>query len=127
MFWHKMGIALRGEKNMAVKNIEGELLGYMVSRHGVTLEELQDLKIVEREVALGDRPLGIIMVRIFNPATAKEKNVVINSYSSLDKYPELIIYEGHYRDANGEALDIKIEKKGEKGLGGRSDNRNRTS
>jgi hypothetical protein len=111
VFWHKMGTALKGEKNKAVKNIEGELLGYMVSRHGVTLDELQSLKYVEREVVLGDKPLGIIMIRIFNPDTAKEREVAIGSYSSLDEHPELILYEGHYRDVNGEAMDIKMEKK----------------
>lgn len=118
MFWHKMGTALKGEKNKAVKNIEGELFGYMISRHGITLDELQNLKRVEREVVLGNKPLGIILIRIFNPDTAKEKGVTINSYSNLDKHPELILYEGHYRDANGEALDIKIENKWVKGSGG---------
>ena len=111
MFWHKMGTALKGEKSKAVKNIEGELLGYMVSRHGVTLDELRGLKRVEREVVLGDKPLGIIMIRIFNPDIAKERGVTIDSYSKLDRYPELILYEGHYRDVSGEAMDIKIEKK----------------
>ncbi len=111
MFWHKMGTALKGEKNKAVKNIEGELVGYMLSRHGVTLDELHDLRRVEREVVLGDKPLGIIMIRIFNPDTAKESDVAVDSYSSLDRHPELILYEGHYRDVNGEAMDIKIEKK----------------
>jgi hypothetical protein len=106
-----MGTALKGEKSKAIKNIEGELLGYMVSRHGVTLDELHDLRRVERDVVLGDKPLGIIMIRIFNPDTAKERDVTIDSYSSLDRHPELILYEGHYRDINGEAMDIKIEKK----------------
>jgi hypothetical protein len=31
--------ALIGGKNKAVKDIEGNLLGYVVSRHDVTLEE----------------------------------------------------------------------------------------
>jgi hypothetical protein len=106
-----MGTALKGEKSKAIKNIEGELLGYMVSRHGVTLDELHDLRRVERDVVLGDKPLGIIMIRIFNPDTAKERDVTIDSYSSLDRHPELILYEGHYRDINGEAMDIKIKKK----------------
>ena len=111
MFWHKMGTVLKGEKNKAVKNIEGALLGYMVSQHAVTLDELQNLRRVEREVVLGDKPVGIIMIRIFNPDTAKEEGVTIDSYSSLDGHPELILDEGHYRDVNGEAMDIKIEKK----------------
>ena len=111
MFWHRRGTSQKGEKQKAVKNIEGELLGYMVSRHAVTLDELQNLRRVEREVVLGDKPLGIIMVRIFNPNITKERDVTIDGYSSLDGHPELTLYEGHYLDVNGEAMDIKIEKK----------------
>lgn len=111
MFWHKMETVLKGEKNKAVKNIEGELVGYMLSRHGVTLDELHNLRRVEREVVLGDKSLGIIMIRIFNPDTAKERGVTIDSHSNLDRHPEMILYEGHYRDVSGEAMDIKIEKK----------------
>jgi len=111
VFWHKMETALKGEKNKAVKNIEGELVGYMLSRHSVTLNELQNLRRVEREVVLDDKPLGIIMIRIFNPDIAKERVVTIDSYSNLDRYPELVQYEGHYRDVGGEAMNIKIEKK----------------
>jgi hypothetical protein len=110
MFWHKMEVALKREKNKAVKNIEGDLFGYMVSHYGTPLDELQNLKYVECEVVLGNKPLGIIMIRIFNPDIAKEKDVNINGYSSLDKHPELILYEGHYRDVNGEAFDITMEK-----------------
>ena len=125
MFWHKVGTALKGEKNKAVKNIEGELVGYMLSRHGVTADILRSLRRVEREVVIGDKPVGIILIRIFNPDTAKERDVTIDGYSSLDSHPELILYEGHYREVNGQAMDIKMEKNEEKGSGSRSDNHNR--
>jgi hypothetical protein len=111
MLWQRIGEALKTEKNKAVIKIDGALVGYMIGRFDINLDELQRLKRVEREVVLGDKPLGIIMVRIFNPDTAKGRDVTIDSYSSLDEHPELILYEGHYRDVNGEAMDIKIEKK----------------
>ena len=111
MFWHRRGTSQKGEKNKAVKKIEGELWGYMVSRLGVALDELQNLRRVEREVVIGDKPVGIILIRIFNVDTAKERDVTIDSYGSLDGHPELILYEGHYSEVNGEAMDIKIEKK----------------
>jgi hypothetical protein len=111
MFWHRRGTSQKGEKQKAVKKIEGELLGYMVSRLGVALDELHELRCVEREVIIGDKPVGIIMIRIFNPDTAKARDVTIASYGSLDSYPGLILYEGHYREVNGEAMDIHMEKK----------------
>jgi len=110
MFWRKVGTIIRGERNKAVKNIEGNLLRHMVSRHGLALDELQNLRCVEREVALGDKPLEIIMIRIFNPDTVKENHVTINGYGSLDRHPELILYEGYYRDVDGEAMDINLER-----------------
>jgi hypothetical protein len=113
VFWHKIGTKLKGEKNTFVKDIEGNLLENLISRYGIALDELQDLKYVEREVVLGDKPQGIMMIRIFNPNTAGEKGVTIDGYSSLDRHPELILYEGYYRDVNGEVMDINIEKRGE--------------
>jgi hypothetical protein len=110
MFWRKMGTIIKGERNKAIKNIEGNLLGHMISRHSLAFEELQNLRCVEREVALGDKQLEIVMIRIFNTDTVKKRNVTVDGYSSLDKYPELILYEGYYRDVDGEAIDINIER-----------------
>ena len=111
MFWRKRGTALKGEKNKAVKKIEGALRGYMVSRHGVTVDILQNLRRVEREAVVGNKPIGLIMIRIFNPHTAREKDVTINNYGSLDNHSELILYEGYYRELDGQATDINMEKK----------------
>jgi len=111
MLWQRIGEALKSEKNKAVTKINGALVGYMIGRFDISFDELQHLRRVEREVILGGKPLGIIIIRIFNPDTAKERDVTINGYSSLDSHPELVLYEGHYRDADGEAMDIKMEKK----------------
>ena len=37
-------------------------------------------------------------VRIFDRAKAHEQGVVIKGYSDLDKYPELMLFEGHIFD-----------------------------
>jgi hypothetical protein len=111
MFWRKVGTIITGEKNKSVKNIEGNLLGYMVSQYGLSLDEIRNLSCVEREVVLGDKPLEIIMIRLFNPDTVKEIGIAINGYGSLDKHPGLILYEGYYREVDGEAMDINLEKK----------------
>lgn len=107
MFWRKKG----QKKKKAVKKIDGALWGYMISRHGVAVDMLQSLRRVEREAVVGDKPVGLIMIRIFDPATAKEKGVTIDDYGSLDNYPELVLCEGYYRDVDGQAVDIHIERK----------------
>ncbi|MBN1161623.1 MAG: hypothetical protein JXA17_06740 [Dehalococcoidales bacterium] len=111
MFWRKVGTIIKGEKNKSLKNIEGKLLGYMVSRYGLALDEIRNLSCVEREVVLGDKPLEIIMIRIFNLDIAKERGINIDGYGSLDRHPELILYEGYYRDVDDEAMDINLKKK----------------
>jgi len=120
MFWRKRG------KEKAVKKIEGALWGYMVSQHGVIVDTLQNLRRVERDAVIGGKPLGLTMTRIFDPSTARGKGVVVNDYDSLDNYPELILYEGYYREVSGQATDIHLEKKQGKGpcSGGKGDNYN---
>jgi hypothetical protein len=83
----------------------------MIGRFDINLDDLQKLRHVERELVIGDKPVGIIMIRIFDPEVSKERGVTVNGYSSLDGYPELVLYEGHYREVDGEAMDIKLEKK----------------
>ena len=111
MFWHKVGKAQKGKKRKAVKKIDGALRGYMVSRYGVTVDILQNLRCVECDAVVGDKPLGLTMLRIFNPASARGKGVAIDGYGSLDNHPELILYEGYYREVDGQATDIKMERK----------------
>lgn len=112
MFWRRK----REEKNeqkkkRAVKKIEGALWRYMFSVQGITDDILQNLRRVERDAVVGGKPLQLIMIRIFHPASAKEKGVTIDDYESLDTHPELVLYEGYYREIDGEATDIHIQKK----------------
>ena len=58
MFWRKGGTEQKGKKQKAVKKIEGALWGYMVSQCGVTVDVLQDLRRVECDAVVGDKPLG---------------------------------------------------------------------
>jgi hypothetical protein len=104
MFWRK-----RQERKKAIKKIEGQLWGYMVSQHGVAVDILQNLRRVERDGVI--RGKQVIMIRIFHAATANGKDVAIDGYESLDSHPELILYEGYYLEIGGEAKDIHIEKK----------------
>ena len=110
MFWRKKGTAEKGKqkKKKAVKKIEGTLWGYMVSK-GRTVDILQNLRRVEQDGAVGRKQ--VIMIRIFDPATANEKGVAIDDYESLDNHPELILYQGYYLEIGGEAKDIHIERK----------------
>ena len=106
MFWRK-------KRKKTVKKIEGGLWDYMVkyvAKQGVRLSILQSLRMVECNVLVGDKPVGVTMFRIFHPAAVKNKGVAINDYHSLDSHPELVLYEGYYETTDGLATNIKIEK-----------------
>ena len=111
MFWRKKSPeekAKEKKREKEVKKIEGALWGYMVSR-GVTVDVLQNLRRVERNGEVEDK--SATMIRIFDPAAADKKGIAIDDYQSLDNHPELILYEGYYREVSGHATDIRIEKK----------------
>jgi hypothetical protein len=104
VFWRR-----KNKKKEKVKKIEGDLWTYM-SKY-VALDELRYLRMVERDAILGDKSVGLTMVRIFNPAAASAQDVTVDNYKSLDSHPELVLYEGYYRQDNGRATDIHIDKK----------------
>ena len=106
MFWRR--------KKKTVQNIEGALWRYMVSQQHVASDVLQNLRLVERDVVIGGKPIQLTMIRIFHPAAAKKKGVTIDDYESLDSYPELIRYQGFYETADGEVTNIRIEKQPER-------------
>jgi len=111
MFWRRKRGEEKGKekKKKAVKKIEGPLWGHMVSQQKVVVDVLQNLRRVERDGVVEDKP--VTMIRIFDPATADKKGIAIDDYQSLDDHPELIPYVGYYREVSGQVTDIHIEKR----------------
>ena len=107
MFWKRD----RGEKKKkGVMSLSGSAVwSYMHSRHGISGEALVSLMRAESDGMVGDKL--VTMIRIFDPATAKEKSVAIEDYQSLDNRPDLILYEGYYSEARGQVTDGEIKKK----------------
>jgi hypothetical protein len=114
MFWRKKSLEEKvkeKKRKREVKKIEGALWGYMVSQQGVIVDTLQNLRRVERDAVVGDKTVGLTMIRIFDPADAKEKGVDVEDYRSLDGHPDLVLYEGYYQAAASKATNIYIKKK----------------
>ncbi len=82
-----------------------------VAKQGIRLSILHSLRLVECDVLVGDKPVGVTMFRIFHPASVRNNGVTINDYQSLDNHPGLVLYEGHYQNMEGQAVNIQIEKK----------------
>jgi len=107
MFWKRD----KGKKKeRGVMGLGGSAVWYYLRRHyGLNGDEMVLLRRVESDGMIDDKP--VTMIRIFNPAAAKEKDAAIEDYHSLDNHPDLILYEGHYCISRGEISDGKIEKR----------------
>ena len=88
-FWHS---ANAGKLSPQVK-------AYMERKFDLIPEYLQQLRCFEHQGVFKEKP--VTYLRIFSPWLAKERGVVPTSYADLDRYPELILYEGHIAE-NGE-------------------------
>jgi len=107
MFWKR---DREKKKEKGVMGLGGSVLWpYMHSRYGLNGDAMVLLRRVESDGTIGDKP--VTMIRIFDPATANEKDVAIEDYQSLDNHPDLILYEGYYCVARGQITDGEIEKK----------------
>jgi hypothetical protein len=100
-------------KETEEKKIKGDLFQYMVNKQHIPLDILRNLRMVEKETVLGNKPVGVMMFRIFQPSAVKKKGIKIEDYDNLDEYPELVLYEGYYQANDGRADNIKIEKQPE--------------
>ena len=112
MFWRKKSAEEKGKqkKKKPPDLISGSVVWtYMLKQYGLTPDILFELRRVETDCVVGDK--AATMIRIFDPATASGKGIAIGDYQSLDDQPELILYEGYYREVGGQATDIRIEKK----------------
>lgn len=52
---------------------------------------------------------NVVDIRIFDESEANEKHVKVRDYSSLDQYPDLVLFEGWYNRKN-KTSQIKLKK-----------------
>ena len=71
---------------------------YLVTTLNVDPDFLGPLKCVEQMNFEGDRLLNLI--RIFDPTPVRE-TVRIKDFASLDRHPDLILYEGYTEKGSG--------------------------
>ncbi len=110
-FWKKDsadGGASKNNGQKVIKPRELDLVGrYLVQK----LKQDPDWVWSLKEVVLPrDGMKGTFDFRVFDPATAKQKNVTVSDYSSLDACPELILYEGSY-DKNTKKVECHEKMK----------------
>jgi len=103
MFWSKKSAKEEG-KLSGPKEIPGPLQNYLVGEKKLDPGLVKLLRSVQRKNTTG----AIFDIRIFDESEAKAKKVEVADYTSLDKRPDLIIYEGCLDE---EAKQVKLEEK----------------
>jgi hypothetical protein len=92
-FW-KRKETKEGEEKLPGPTGIPELVGrYMVVERKMSPDLVKLLKAVVRRSTTGETAFNI---RVFDEYEGLAKKVQVKEYSSLDEYPDLIIYEGWY-------------------------------
>jgi hypothetical protein len=84
------------------KDLPGRVGIYMVTQLKLDPDWVWSLKGAVRPTT----DMHICDIRIFDPKEAVVGDVVINNYDALDRYPEMILFEGSFNKSTG-WLDIK--------------------
>ena len=88
-------------KKKVIKDIDGGVWGHLVSVHKIDVDTLsRQMKCVEQDGVLDGRP--VTFIRVFRPAEAKQKNVLVTGWETFEEHPDLILFEG-YLTRNNEA------------------------
>ena len=103
MFWGKKSAKDEG-KLPGPREIPGSVQTYLVAERKMDPVLVKLLKAIERKSTTG----ATFNIRVFDDSEAKAKQVQIKDYTSLDEFPDLIIYEGSF---DAWAKQVKLEEK----------------
>jgi hypothetical protein len=94
-------------KKKVIKEVHDGMCGHLVSVHNTDVDTISnELRCVEQEGVL-DGKVPVTFVRIFKPAEAEKREIVITGWETFDHHPELIIFEGYLTKTNRAHLERK--------------------
>ena len=92
-------------KKKVIKKIDGGAWGHLVNAHKIDVDTLSNvMRCVEREEIL-DEGKPVTFLRVFKPAEAQQKNIVVTGWETFDEHPDLILFEGYLTRANEAHLE----------------------
>lgn len=95
-------------KKKTVKQIDGGVWGHLVNVHKIDVDTIsKQMRCVERDGFIGSDKIKVKLVRIFKPAEAEEKGIVVTGWETFDEHPDLIIFEGYLTVTNEAYLERK--------------------
>jgi hypothetical protein len=104
MFWGKK--SAKEEEKLRGPGVIPELVQkHLVGEMKMDPDLVKLLKALVRKSATGETAFNI---RVFDESEAVAKKVQVKDYTSLDEYPDLIIYDGQF---DGGSKQVKLEEK----------------
>ncbi len=110
MFWNKK--PEKEEKLPGPREIPGAVQSYLVAEKKMDPDLVKLLKAVVRKNGNGNGN-NSSHIRIFDESEGLARKVQVKDYTSLDEYPDLIIYEGWFDEG---AKQVKLEEKNKASL-----------
>jgi hypothetical protein len=75
--------------------------------HNIHVDTIsKELRCVEREGILDGR-IPVTFVRLFKPAEANQRGIVVTGWETFDEHPDLMLFEGHLTKTNEAHLERK--------------------
>ena len=94
-------------KKKIIREIHDGIWGHLINKHKIDVDTIsKDLRCVEREGVLEGKG-SVTFIRIFKPAEAQQKNIVIIGWETFDQHPDLIHFEGYLESTNEAHLERK--------------------
>jgi hypothetical protein len=92
-------------KKKVIKEIDGGIWGHLVTVHKIDVDTLsRTMRCVEQEGVIDGGKL-VTLIRVFKPAEAQQKGIVVTGWDTFDQNPELILFEGYLTRANEAHLE----------------------
>ena len=92
-------------KKKTVKEIDGGVWGHLVNDHKIDVDTIsKELRCVERNGILeGGKP--VTFLRVFKPAEAQRKSILVEGWETFDQNSDLILFEGYLTKTNEAHLE----------------------
>jgi len=89
-------------KKKVIKEIVGGAWGHLVYVHKIDVDTLyKEMRCVQRHGVLNEEK-PVTFLRVFKPAEAQQKNIVVTGWEIFDEHPDLILF-GCYLSGVNEA------------------------
>ena len=87
-------------KKTVIKKVRNQVRKHLVSAHKMDLDTIsKELRCVEQDGVI-DGKGPVTFLRVFRPAEAQQKEIVVTGWETFDQHPDLILFKGHLTITN---------------------------